>query len=351
MPGPKPTELRGAQRPLHHPSVNVCSGIDGRVHPAELPHGKGEPADILVAPADRVAAVDRPETAPMIRDPLADTDAAETEADERGGHGRDFQVRGGTSRANPVNAVRDGPQGAILTVRADGRHFAAMPEVETAVKRGWLIKLAVLAALVLTAAILLVRGVDLRALSVRAMALIGDAGPWVFFSAMAILPAVGFPLLAFVLPAGPAFSGQLGVAGVIAACAAAVGVNLALTYWLARYAVRPLAARLLARAGYKIPQFARDEQAEVTVLLRITPGPPFFVQNYLLGLGNVAFGTYLWISWCIVTAQGVGIIVFGEAAVHGRGGMAVFGVCLVIAAAIAIHLVRKHLGKGRRPAA
>ena len=210
-----------------------------------------------------------------------------------------------------------------------------------------MIKLAGAAVLLLVVAVLLLRGVNLKTYWDAGMAMIQKAGPWMFFSAMAVLPAAGAPLLAFVLPAGPAFSGQLGLGGVIAACGAALAVNLALTYWVARRALRPLAERLVVRMGYKIPQIDEEAQMEVTLLLRITFGPPFFLQNYILGLCNVAFPVYLAVSWCVVMAQVVGYIVFGDALVHGRGGMALMGVSLLIAAGIIVHLLRKHYGKGR----
>lgn len=222
-----------------------------------------------------------------------------------------------------------------------------MPEAEAASRKGLFIKIAVLGVVAVAAAVLVLRGVNVQALVVRGMALIGSAGPWVFFTGMALLPAVGCPLLAFALPAGPAFSGQLGLGGVLAAYGAAIAVNLVLTYWIGRYALRPWIERLVTRTGYKIPQFDKDEQLEVTLLLRITPGPPFFVQSYLLGLGNVEFFTYIWVSWSIAMAYGVGFVVFGDAIIHGKAGAAIAGVSLFIAAVIITHLVRRHLGQGR----
>ena len=183
-----------------------------------------------------------------------------------------------------------------------------MPEARPALKKGLLIKVGVLGVAVLVVGALMLRGVDLKALLVQVMAVIGDAGPWVFFTGVALLPACGFPLMAFTLTAGPAFGAQLGLGGVLAAYGAAVGINLTLTYWLARYALRPWVERLVARAGYKIPHIEEKEHLEVTLLFRITPGPPFFLQSYLLGLGRVAFLTYLWVSW------------IGGDGLRGRGG-------------------------------
>jgi len=221
-----------------------------------------------------------------------------------------------------------------------------MEELKRPQVRALLIKLAVLAVVAAAAAAFLLRGLDVKAAVVAVMAFIGRAGPWAFFGAMAVLPAFGFPLLGFAIPVGPAFEAQMGVGGVLAAYGAALAVNLAFTYWLARYAVRPLVGRWVERAGYRIPQFEPDEHVEVTLLLRITPGPPFFLQSYLLGLGNVAFLTYLWVSWAVAMIYAVGIVVFGAAIMQGKAGKAALGISVFVAALIVIHLVRKHLGKG-----
>ena len=83
------------------------------------------------------------------------------------------------------------------------------------------------------------------------------------------------------------FGERLGMGeGVGASSLAAVTVNLLLTYWLARRALRPWLARLLPRLGYALPQVAAADMTDLIVILRVTPGPPFFVQNYLLGLAD-----------------------------------------------------------------
>jgi len=222
-----------------------------------------------------------------------------------------------------------------------------MQEAAPASRKGLLIKLAVLGAIGLVGAVLIWRGIEVKGLLVQGMALIGSAGPWVFFSAMAILPAFGAPQLAFALPAGPAFIPVWGRGGVLIAYGAAIAVNLALTYWLARYALRPLVARLLTRLGYRIPRIAPDEQVEVTVLVRVTPGTPFCVQSYVLGLGEVPFLTYMGVSWPVAMAYGIGFVLAGDALMRGEARMAIVGVSVLIVAVIAVHLLRKHYGKGR----
>jgi uncharacterized membrane protein YdjX (TVP38/TMEM64 family) len=185
-------------------------------------------------------------------------------------------------------------------------------------------------------------------LSIEAgVAVLRDAGPWVFFLAFALLPAVGFPISVFYLTAGSAFADRMGMGGVLAAAGVALLVNIAVSYWLARYALRPWLVQLISLTKYKIPVVAPTEHAEITLILRITPGPPYFVQSYLLGLAEVSFGTYIWISWIISMAYASGFIVFGDAILHGKAGLAVTGISVLVAVALIVHLLRRHYGKKR----
>jgi uncharacterized membrane protein YdjX (TVP38/TMEM64 family) len=171
------------------------------------------------------------------------------------------------------------------------------------------------------------------------------AGPLVFFCAMALLPAVGFPISIFYLTAASAFGAQMGIGGVIAASGVCIAVNLALTYWLARYGLRPWFEQMIGRTKYKIPVVAAADQSQIILLVRITPGPPFFVQNFLLGLAEVRFFSFMWISWLINILYASGFIVFGDAILHGKGKAAFLGLSALVALGMIIHLLRRHYGK------
>ena len=177
------------------------------------------------------------------------------------------------------------------------------------------------------------------------VAVLHDAGPLVFFTAMALLPAIGCPLSLFTLTAGTAFAGQLGLPLVLGCCGVALAVNLMLTYWLTAVGLRPWLEQWVAHTKYKIPKLDEADHAELTLIVRITPGPPFTVQSYLLGLARVRFATYLWVSWAVVMPMTVAFVVFGDAILHGKAYVAVLGLSAIVGVSLIIHLIRRHYGK------
>ncbi|HTQ31054.1 MAG TPA: VTT domain-containing protein, partial [Opitutaceae bacterium] len=185
-----------------------------------------------------------------------------------------------------------------------------------------MLKIALIAGLVaLVILCFVLRGINLREAEAwfnQTMGRIAAAGPLAFFAAMAVLPAVGAPFLGFTLTVGPAFRAQLGLGGVLAASAASLLVNITLTYWLARCWLRPWLEKLVTRYGYKVPQVSRSDQFEITLLLRITPGPPFFLQNYLLGLAKIPFPLYLAISEAVIMVHTTALVIFSDALAHGK---------------------------------
>jgi uncharacterized membrane protein YdjX (TVP38/TMEM64 family) len=213
------------------------------------------------------------------------------------------------------------------------------------VPAGLLVKLGLAGVVVGALGVLVLRGVDIRGLAAQGFELIRGAGPWVFFGAMAVLPAFAFPITLFYLAAGPAFGAQMTMPGVVAAAMAALTVNFALTYWLAHRALRPAAEWLLARTRFRVPQVKPENEWTVAVLMRVTPGPPLFLQGYILGLSGVRFRTYMVVSVAVQGGIGMGVIVFGKALVEGKGGMALMGGLFLVATVVFVQILRKRFAK------
>lgn len=177
------------------------------------------------------------------------------------------------------------------------------------------------------------------------LGIVADAGPAAFFTAMALLPAVGAPMAPFAMTAGAVFREQLGFPLLVLLGIVAITINLSLTYWLACRWLRPFLTRTLARFGYALPQVESGDMTDLIVLLRVTPGFPFFVQNYLLGLANAPFFRYLAISCGVQWTLNVAFMLFGDALSQGRGKLALTAILLLLAITTGTHLVRKHMAK------
>jgi uncharacterized membrane protein YdjX (TVP38/TMEM64 family) len=244
--------------------------------------------------------------------------------------------------------------GEFLTVEREGRQAEGMSSLEKPVgkKKLPLMKLAVAGGVFVAIAAVAVYLYGFKEVLATVtewkdavVAWASAMGAGVFFAAMAILPAFGMPNLAFSLTAGPIFGAKLGFFAVTVYALLAITFNLTVTYWLARRWLRPLLTRLLQRAGYELPKVPPEDMTDFTVILRVTPGIPLFVQNYLLGLADVPFGRYMVISCVVQWAQNIGFIWFGDALNQGKGKMALLAIMLILALGAGLQLVRKHYGK------
>jgi uncharacterized membrane protein YdjX (TVP38/TMEM64 family) len=143
----------------------------------------------------------------------------------------------------------------------------------------------------------------------------------------------------FYLVAGKSFGLPLALFGSLTA----IAVNIALSYGLARTILHPAVVWLVRRTGRTVPQVQPQHRWMVAVLLRVTPGPPFFLQSYLLALGGLPFGIYMVVSVAVAWLMGGAVVIFGESLLSGSAGQIVIGICVVVAAVLVIRLVRQRL--------
>jgi uncharacterized membrane protein YdjX (TVP38/TMEM64 family) len=205
-----------------------------------------------------------------------------------------------------------------------------------------LIAAAVVGATVL--GLLAVRFVDLGALKTLLASLITtlrDAGPLVFFSAMALLPAFGMPLMPFALAAGPVFGPVLGTATVIACATLAIAVNITLSYWLAARGLRPVVLLVTTRLGYTLPQLHARNAWQWVLLARLAPGVPFCAQSYLLGLARAPLVPYAVLSVLIPMGYLSAAILGLDALLDGRTRTALIALAALGLLALAVRLWQK----------
>ena len=219
------------------------------------------------------------------------------------------------------------------------------PEVQTPRKKLPLGKLAVLAAVALVVAVLVLKGLDYKALVQRALDVVRGTGPVAFLAATAVLPAFGAPLSAFTITGGELFAPVMTMPGVIAAMLLAIAVNLAFTYWLARYALRPALSRIIKGYGYSIPSVTPENALSIALAVRLTPGPPFFLQGYILGLAEVPFRLYMVVSWLCIIPWAVGAMVLGKGVFNGNFRLVLYGIGVIAVATIVVHMLRNRYVK------
>ena len=164
-------------------------------------------------------------------------------------------------------------------------------------------------------------------------------------AAQVVLPLVGVP----VSPIWVATGVRAGALWGTVLSAGALAVNLSLGYWLARAWLRqPIEAWLRAR-GRSVPPISGEEETLWILLVRATPGIPLFMQNYFLGLAQVRFSRYFFVSFPVQLVYLIAFVSLGHAVKDSnvwRGLLAVSGLA---AAAVAILLIRRRLDGRLRP--
>jgi uncharacterized membrane protein YdjX (TVP38/TMEM64 family) len=174
-----------------------------------------------------------------------------------------------------------------------------------------------------------------------------EAGALPFFALMAVLPLLGVPMTPFFVLAGAMFGAVTGLIG----SAVALAVNLLLGHWVAHSALRPYLTRFLQqRTRYRLPDLGADVQDAVrfTVLVRLAPGVPLFLKNYVLGLAGIPLRSYFWLSMLLTGVYGVGFVLLGESMLAHNLAEAALAVALLGAAGFALYRWRRRTGRDGR---
>lgn len=160
--------------------------------------------------------------------------------------------------------------------------------------------------------------------------------PWLFFVTMAILPALGAPVIVFYFLAG-LYRWELA----LPAAGLAIFVNLVLSYYLSTRLLRPVCLWLLARRNWKMPSLKEKDALQVGMMLRLAPGLPMFLQSTAMALAGVPFREYLVISWPIQMAWCGAAMILGKSFFTGQGGWAVTGVLALVFLILLVNWLRQ----------
>jgi len=163
--------------------------------------------------------------------------------------------------------------------------------------------------------------------------------PLLFFTALAVLPALPIPISPFYLISASLYGFWFSYACI----GVAVAVNLAISFGLASGVFRPVVERIVGALGYGVPRLRPGEHARLALVVRVTPGPPYFAQNLLLGLTGIPFRVYMAVSWPTQMGWAFVFLVLGESATRGSVGLAIAGLGGLVAVTVATRMLRARL--------
>lgn len=171
--------------------------------------------------------------------------------------------------------------------------------------------------------------------------------PLLLWLALAILPGLPFPSSPLLVLAGVVWREHPALGCGI--CLIATAVNMSWTYALAAGPAQVVASRWISRWQHRLPQLPTVSSTQALLVLRLTPGVPFFLQNYLLGYLRVPYGRYLIGSLACNAPMACGFVLTGAGVASGAWKPMLSGIGLIVTTAIAVKIIRQLLRKRRTP--
>jgi len=167
--------------------------------------------------------------------------------------------------------------------------------------------------------------------------------PWLLFAGLVVLPGLLVPTSALLVLAGTVWSDRPVMA--CALCLVATALNMTWTYWVAARPARGLVEKLLAATTIQIPELPKGDHLRMILILRLTPGIPLFLQNYLLGFFRVPFRMYLPISIGCNGLISIGVVLSTAGVANGSLMPVISGVALVALGMVVVQGVKAKILK------
>jgi uncharacterized membrane protein YdjX (TVP38/TMEM64 family) len=167
--------------------------------------------------------------------------------------------------------------------------------------------------------------------------------PWWLIGGLVILPALPVPTSALLLLAGTVWRDRpLMACGI---CLLAMALNMSWTYWVASRPGRGLVVKMLGMMGFRVPELPQGSHLRVILLVRLTPGFPFFIQNYLLGFFRVPFRLYLPVSVGCNGMVSVGVVLSAAGVADDNLMPVLTGVGLIAVGLVVVQWVKAKMLK------
>jgi uncharacterized membrane protein YdjX (TVP38/TMEM64 family) len=128
----------------------------------------------------------------------------------------------------------------------------------------------------------------------------------------AILPAVGFPVVPFLVLLGLRF----GSVGGIAIMLAVMPFHLTFSFWFTRAVAGRWIQTLAEKFNISIPQLPENRRLGFGFLFMAIPGLSYALKNLLLPLSGIRFFPYMGCAWLIQGIMGIPFVIMGRAVVQ-----------------------------------
>lgn len=156
-----------------------------------------------------------------------------------------------------------------------------------------------------------------------------------FILLMAVLPALGFPVSAFLVLSGIRF----GIFYGLVSMAITYPVHLVLTYIFTRSFLRPYIDKFLKKRNYKIPEVSEKRKILYTSFFTAIPSLPYAVKNYLMALSGVSLPLFFGVVLPIHIAAGIPFVVLGESVISFGPLISIILICAIILGNLILYLL------------
>ena len=174
-----------------------------------------------------------------------------------------------------------------------------------------------------------------------------EAKPELLYLGTAFLPGVGFPLTPFMVAGGVVYGRDFGTFGAILITQSAILICMVWSYFVAAYPFRRLIESIIRAFGFAMPALTRTGYIQAIFLVRATPGIPFQVQNFSLGVTRAPFWLYLLISTPVSVCYTSGFVISGTAILEGNVLRIVYGVVIIVLVSAVVRYVYRRAQPSR----
>jgi len=156
-----------------------------------------------------------------------------------------------------------------------------------------------------------------------------EANPWALIAVLATLPGLGFPISPVLVLFGVVLAPRYGMPATLALAIGAQSLCTIWTYALAAGPLRGLLTDYVLRHR-ELPNMSEGNAMRLGLILRLTPGIPYALQNIVLGILGMRFRPYLLVSIPTTSIWTVGFVITGGAIFKGQLAWAITGVVILI---------------------